>query len=91
MDHYILRIRMKIYIYLQFVLVPSSNVNLLYVIVHYDSGRRYQSYKSNIQQSPVVEKFLAEEPTRYFDVYLNATDDGLPPNDVTLNVVCCIK
>jgi hypothetical protein len=79
---------MKPYIFLQFVNVPSSNVILLYTVVHYDSGKRYTAYHSRVQQNPVVEKFLADEPTRFFEVHLNRTDDGLPPNDVTLHVVC---
>lgn len=87
MNSYILRIRMRQYVYLQFVNVPSSNVILLYVRIHYDSGRTYRTYKSKFQQNPVVENFIADEPIRYFEVFLNATDDGLPPNDVTLSVV----
>lgn len=88
MDKYVLQIRMNPFIFLQYVSVPSSNVILLYVFVHYDSGRKSRAYESKIQQSPVVENFLTDEPTRYFEVYLNTTDDGLPPTDVTLNVVC---
>lgn len=88
MDAYILQIRMRPYVYLQYVSVPSSNVILLYVVVHYDSGRRSRAYHSKVRQNPVVENFLTDEPTRFFEVYLNRTDDGLPPNDVTLNVVC---
>jgi hypothetical protein len=89
MDKYILKIRMKSYVFLQFVNVPSSNVILLYVIVYYDSGiGKFRPYTSKIQQNPVVEHFLVDEPIRYFEVHLNATDDGLPPNDVTLSVVC---
>ncbi len=91
MDTYILQIRMRPYVFLQFVNVPSSNVILLYVVVHYDSGKGHRAYHSKVQQSPVVENFLADEPTKFFEVYLNATDDGLPPNDVTLNVVCYIN
>ncbi|CAF1154215.1 unnamed protein product [Rotaria sordida] len=90
MDTYILQIRMIPYIFLQYVSVPSSNVILLYVVVHYDSGRRYNAYQSKVEQSPVVENFLAKEPTRFFEVYLNATDDGLPPSDVTLDIGYCI-
>jgi hypothetical protein len=78
---------MRPYVFLQFVNVPSSNVILLYVRVYYDSGRQYRTYKSKVQQSPVVENFIADEPIRFFKVYLNKTDDGLPPNDVTLSVV----
>ncbi|CAF1076014.1 unnamed protein product [Rotaria sordida] len=90
MDTYILQIRMIPYIFLQYVSVPSSNVILLYVVVHYDSGRRHNAYQSKVEQSPVVENFLAKEPTRFFEVYLNATDDGLPPSDVTLDIGYCI-
>jgi hypothetical protein len=89
MDQYILKIRMRPYIFLQFVNVPSSNVVLLHVIVYFDSGiGKFRPYTSKIQQNPVVENFLVDEPIRYFEVRLNATDDGLPPTDVTLNVVC---
>jgi hypothetical protein len=88
MEKYILQIRMKSYIFLQFVSVPATNVVLLYVVVHYDSGRKYRPYQSNRQSTPVVENFLTDEPTRFFEVHLNATDNGLPPNDVTLAVVC---
>ncbi|CAF4489042.1 unnamed protein product, partial [Rotaria sp. Silwood2] len=90
MDTYILQIRMIPYVFLQYVSVPASNVILLYVVVHYDSGRRYNAYHSKVEQSPVVENFLAKEPTRFFEVYLNATDDGLPPSDVTLDIGYCI-
>ncbi|CAF3766312.1 unnamed protein product, partial [Adineta steineri] len=90
MKRYILLIRMKIYIYLQFVVVPSSNVNLLYVIAHYDSGRARQLYHSKVQQNPIVENFLTIEPIKFFEVHLNSTDDDLPPNDVTLNVGYCV-
>lgn len=91
MDSYILRVRMRPYVYLQFVNVPSSNVILLYVRIHYDSGRRHRTYRSKMGQNPVAENFTADEPTRYFEVFLNATDDGQPPNDVTLSVVWYIK
>lgn len=87
MDTYILQVRMKPYVFLQYVSVPSSNVILLYVVVHYESGKRHNAYHSKVQQSPVVENFLAKEPTKFFEVYLNATDDGLPPSDVTLDIV----
>ena len=87
MDTYILQIRMRAYIFLQSVIVPSSNVVLLFVVVHYDSGKGHRAYHSKLQESPVVENFLADEPTRFFEVHLNATDDGLPPTDVTLIVV----
>ncbi|CAF4677510.1 unnamed protein product, partial [Rotaria sp. Silwood1] len=90
MDTYILQIRMIPYVFLQYVSVPASNVILLYVVVHYDSGRRHNAYHSKVEQSPVVENFLAKEPTRFFEVYLNATDDGLPPSDVTLDIGYCI-
>ncbi|CAF4949865.1 unnamed protein product, partial [Rotaria magnacalcarata] len=90
MDTYILQVRMKPYVFLQYVSVPSSNVILLYVVVHYESGKRHNVYHSKVEQSPVVENFLAKEPTKFFEVYLNATDDGLPPSDVTLDVGYCI-
>ena len=87
MDAYILQIRMKPYVFLQYVSVPSSNVVRLYVVVHYDSAKGHRAYHSLTEQNPVVENFLADEPTRFFEVYLNATDDNMPPTDVTLNVV----
>jgi hypothetical protein len=90
MDTYVLQIRMRPYVFLQFVNVPSSNVILLYVRIHYDSGKGHRTYSSKVQQSPVAENFIADEPTRFFEVFLNTTDDGLPPNDVTLSVVCYI-
>ena len=90
MEKYILQIRMKPYIFLQFVSVPASNVILLYVVVHYDSGKKYRPYRSKREPNPVVENFLADEPTRFFEVHLNATDNGLPPDDVTLSLVCGI-
>ena len=90
MERYILRIRMRPFVFLQFVNVPASNVILLYVVVYYDSGRRYRVYQSKREANPVVEYFLTDEPIRYFEVYLNATDNNLPPDDVTLDVVCLI-
>lgn len=87
MDKYILLVRMNVYIFLQFVIVPSSNVNLLFVITHYESGKKCRFYHSAVRQSPIVEGFLTDEPIKYFEVHLNSTDNGLPPNDVTLNVV----
>ncbi len=82
---------MRPYIFLQFITVPASNVILLYVRVHYDSGKGHHSYSSKMQANPVVENFLADEPTRFFEVYLNVTDNGEPPDDVTLSVVCVRK
>jgi hypothetical protein len=82
---------MKPYVFLQFVSVPATNVILLYVAVHYESGKKFRPYKSNRQSTPVVENFLTDEPIKFFEVHLNATDNGLPPNDVTLAVVCIIK
>lgn len=89
LNAYVLRFRMRPYVYLQYVNVPSSNVILLYVRVYYDSGRRYHTYQSQRQQNPLVENFLSDEPIRFFDVYLNETDDGQPPTDVTLYIVSC--
>ena len=87
MDKYIIRVRMREFIYLQYVTVPASNVNSLIVVVYYDSGRSRRLYRSLQQTNPVVEKFLTDEPTRFFEVYLSGTDDNAPPNDVTLDVV----
>ena len=91
MNTYVLQVRMKPYIFLQFVSVPANNVVLLYVVVHYDSDGSYRPYRSKRQTTPVVENFLTDEPTRFFEVHLNATDNGLPPEDVTLVVVCLIR
>ena len=89
MEKYVLQIRMKSYIFLQYVSVPATNVVLLYVAVHYDSRRRsFRPYQSNRQSTPVVENFLTDEPIKFFEVHLNATDNGLPPIDVTLVAVC---
>lgn len=87
MKKYILQIRMKPYVFLQFVSVPASNVILLYVVVHYDSGRKYRPYRSKPESNPVVENFLVDEPTRFFEIHLNATDNDEPPTDVTLSLV----
>ncbi len=90
MNQYVFHIRMRPYIFLQYVNVPASNVILLFVTVHYDSGKGHRYYHSKIQQNPVVENFHTDEPTRYFEVHLNMTDDGQPPDDVTLDVVSCM-
>lgn len=87
MKRYILQIWMKNPVYLQYVIVPSSNVKLFYVNVYYSSKRRHRAYLSKIKDNPVVENFLTDEPTNHFEVQLNATDNGLPPSDVTLIVV----
>ena len=86
MNRYVFLVRMKVYIYLQFIVVPSSNVNLIYVVTHYDTGGK-EFYRSRTQDDPVVQRFL-KKPIKYFEVHLNSTDNGLPPSDVTLNVVC---
>ena len=91
LDAYAFRFRMRPYIHLQKITVPSSNVILLYVRVHYDSGMRSLTYQSKRQQDPKVENFLAGEPFRFFDIYLNETDDGQPPTDVTLYIVSMIR
>lgn len=85
MSRYVFLVRMKVYIYLQFILIPSSNVDLLYVVTHYDTGGK-EFYRSRVQDDPVVQRFL-KKPIKYFEVHLNSTDNGLPPSDVTLNVV----
>ncbi|CAF1547275.1 unnamed protein product, partial [Adineta ricciae] len=88
MNRYVFLVRMKVYIYLQFIVVPSSNVNLLYVVTHYDTGGK-EFYRSRTQDDPVVQRFL-KKPIKYFEVHLNSTDNGLPPSDVTLNVAYCV-
>jgi hypothetical protein len=83
--NYTLLVSLRNSVYLQYVVVPESNVNYLHVIVYLSEGTI--PYHSERTSNPVVRDFLATERTRMFEVQLKSTTDGKPPTSVTLEVV----